>query len=47
MSPPETTPQNTPQIDGDPELLFVIDVWYRLPESVRAGILALIRSIVG
>jgi len=31
-------------LPADPELAAVIDAWDRLPEAVRAGILAMVRA---
>jgi hypothetical protein len=32
--------------DIAPDLLAIVDAWPRLPESIRAGILALVRAAV-
>ncbi len=34
--------QNDKRASGDPDLSAVIDAWPRLPEAIRAGILAMI-----
>jgi hypothetical protein len=39
---PQTTPQFTPR--SDPGLAAVVDAWPRLPEALRAGILAMVTS---
>ena len=38
---PQTTPQFTPR--SDPDLAVVVDAWPRLPEALKAGILAMVR----
>ncbi len=42
---PSTATENaTGVLPADPELAAVIDAWDRLPEAVRAGILAMVRA---
>jgi hypothetical protein len=49
---PQNTPQNTPQpstvvggrTETDPDLAAVVAAWDRLPEAVRAGIVAMVRA---
>ncbi|MDA0991881.1 MAG: hypothetical protein O3A51_14165 [Verrucomicrobia bacterium] len=35
---------DTPKAPGDPDLAAVVEAWPKLPEAIRAGILAMIRA---
>jgi len=41
--PPRATKSATGALMDDPELAAVIDAWDRLPEAVRAGIVAMVK----
>jgi hypothetical protein len=41
----ERLPTSSPlPIENDPELATVIDAWSRLPDAIRAGIMAIVRA---
>lgn len=47
---PQATPADSPAVPPDAhgtELARIIAAWPKLPESVRAGILAMVRAVVG
>jgi hypothetical protein len=37
-------PHDNRQNNADPELAALVDAWPRLPETIRAGILAMVRA---
>jgi hypothetical protein len=41
--------ENAPstRVVADPDLAIVVDSWHRLPEAIRAGILAMVKSSEG
>jgi hypothetical protein len=41
----DESPQNTPEIP--PDSAQVLAAWHRLPEAVRAGILAMVKASSG
>jgi hypothetical protein len=45
--PPLAAPLPYDTCQTDPDLAAVIDAWDRLPEAVRAGIVAMVRASVG
>jgi hypothetical protein len=42
--PPVTTQITTRMPPDDPDLAAVIDSWDRLPEAIRAGIVAMVKA---
>jgi hypothetical protein len=36
-----------PPLPADPDLALVVDSWHRLPEPIRAGILAMVKAASG
>jgi hypothetical protein len=41
------TCETDPEQPTDPDLAIVVDAWDRLPEAVRAGIVAMVRAARG
>jgi hypothetical protein len=42
--PPVATPLPCDTCQTDPDLAAIIDAWDRLPEAIRAGIMAMVRA---
>ena len=46
-SPPSLTAQGQRAAPNDADLAAVVDAWDRLPDAVRAGIVAMVRAAAG
>ena len=44
--PPVTTQITTRMLPDDPDLAVVIEAWGRLPDTIKAGILAMVKVAV-
>jgi hypothetical protein len=43
-TPPDSHPIPTDTCQNDPDLAAVVEAWARLPEAIRAGIMAMVKA---